>query len=49
MKHTHPYVRAIYHCKMRLRSGFVKYEQLRIEGVRLDWLVQTLVCEIEFY
>ena len=22
---------------------------LRIEGVRLDWLAQTLVCEIEFY
>jgi len=22
---------------------------LRIDGVRLDWLAQTLVCEIEFY
>jgi len=22
---------------------------LSIEGVRLDWLAQTLVCKIEFY
>jgi len=29
-----------------LRS--VKYEQLSIEGVRLDWLAHTLVCKIEF-
>ena len=34
---------------MRLRLGLVKYEQLSIEGVRLDWLAHTLVCEIEFY
>jgi len=49
MKHTHPYVRAIKNCQMRLRKGLVKYEQLSIEDVPLDWLEQTLVCEIEFY
>jgi len=49
VKHTHLYVRAIYNCKITLREGLVKYEQLSIEGVRLDWLAHTLVCEIEFY
>jgi len=34
---------------MRLRYGLVKYEQLSIEYVRLDWLAQAVVCEIEFY
>jgi len=34
---------------MRLRCDLVKYKQLSIEDVRLDWLAQALVCEIEFY
>jgi len=49
VKHIHHYLRAIYNCKMRLRYGLVKYEQLSIEDVRLDWLAHALVCEIEFY
>jgi len=44
MKHTHHYVRAIYNCSSLRQSNFqlVKYEQLSIEGVPLDWLAHTL-------
>jgi len=49
VKHTHPYLRAIYNGKMRQRNSLVKYEQLSIEDVRLDWLAQALICEIGFY
>jgi len=47
VKHTHHYVRAIYNYKIRLREGLVKYGQLSIEGMQLDWLAYTLVCKIE--
>jgi len=47
VKHAHHCVSAIYNCKIRLRC-LVKYEQLSIEGVQLDWLAYTLVCKIEF-
>jgi len=33
---------------MRLRLGLVKYEQLSIEGVPLDWLARNPVYKIEF-
>jgi len=32
----------------RLRFSLVKYGQLSIEAVQLDWLAHTLVCKIEF-
>ena len=48
MKRIHHRVRAIYNCKIRLREGIVTYEKLSIEGMRLDWLVPTIVCKIEF-
>jgi len=46
-----PLFRQLHHWGIphRLRTtGLIKYEQLSIEGVRLDWLAHNLVCKIEF-